>query len=116
LSVHKSRREFLSRDIFTQTLKFLNEMVLSYRKEEDLGKEEDYFDSFEKCYPVLSEAGEMLMEEAQKQGINVEGKSRLEIAREIFSIGKNSDCKEKGGEQQSTGPVKELFERKEEFK
>jgi hypothetical protein len=34
--------------------------------------------------PLLSEAGEMLMEEAHKQGINVEGKSRLEMAREIF--------------------------------
>ncbi len=31
----------------------------------------------------------MLMEEAHKQGINVEGKSRLEIAREIFSTQRN---------------------------
>jgi len=100
LNVYKSRREFLTRAIFTQTMRFLNEIVLSYKKEEDLAKKDDYFDSFEKCYPLLSEAGEMLMEEAHKQGINVEGKSRLEIAREIFSTQRNSDSKGKGGEQQ----------------
>ena len=98
MSVYKSRRDFLTRDIFTQTLRFLNEIVLSYKREEEIGEKDDYFDSFEKCYPLLSEAGEMLMEEAHKQGIKVEGKSRLEIAREIFSRQRNSDSKGKGGE------------------
>ena len=100
MSIYKSRRDFLSREIFTQVVRFLNEMVLSYKRGDEHGGEEDYFDSFEKCYPLLSEAGEMLMEEAQRQGIEVEGKSRLEIAREIFSARKHSDGKEKGGEQQ----------------
>jgi hypothetical protein len=85
LSIYKSRREFLTRGIFTQTMRFLNEIVFSYKKEEDLEEKDDYFDSFEKCYPLLSEAGEMLMEEAHRKGIEIEGKSRLEIAREIFS-------------------------------
>jgi hypothetical protein len=101
LNVYESRRDFLTRGIFTQTMRFLNEMMLSYKREEELGEKEDYFDSFEKCYPLLSEAGEMLMEEALRQGIEVEGKSRLEIAREIFSSGRNSDSREKGGEQLS---------------
>jgi hypothetical protein len=81
-------------------MRFLNEIVFSYMREEDLEEKEDYFGSFEKCYPLLSEAGEMLMEEAHRKGIEIEGKSRLEIAREIFSTRRNSDGKEKGGEQQ----------------
>jgi len=43
-----------------------------------------YFDSFENCYPLLSEAGEMLIEEALKRGITIEGKRRHEIAKELF--------------------------------
>ena len=100
MSVYKSRRDFLTRGIFTQTVRFLDEIVLSCKKEEELGEKEDYFESFEKCYPLLSEAGEMLMEEALRQGIKVEGKSRLEIAKEIFSTQRNSGNKEKGGGQQ----------------
>lgn len=100
MSIYKNRRDFLTRGIFTQTGRFLNEIMLSYKKEEELWEKEDYFESFEKCYPLLSEAGEMLMEEALKQGIEVEGKSRLEIAREIFSVQRDSGSKEKGGEQQ----------------
>jgi hypothetical protein len=85
LSIYKSRRDFLTRGIFTETVRFLNEIVLSCRKEEDLGEKEDYFESFENCYPLLSEAGGLLMEEAIKQGIETKGKSKLEIAKEIFS-------------------------------
>jgi len=95
MAMNKSRREFLKRDIFTQVFRCARELVDSFE-----GKEEDYFDSFEKCYPLLSEAGEMLMEEALRQGISVEGKSRLKIAREIFSTRRKPDRKEKGGEQQ----------------
>jgi hypothetical protein len=85
LSVYKSRRDFLTRGIFTETIRFLNEMVLSYKNEEEVREKDDYFESFEKCYPLISEAGEMLMEEAIKHGIQTEGKSKLEIAREIFA-------------------------------
>lgn len=58
----------------------LSEFYQNYRNEEN-----HYFDSFEYCYPLLSEAGDMLMEEALKKGINIEGKSRHDIARELFS-------------------------------
>ncbi len=47
--------------------------------------EYNYFNSFETCYPLLSESGELLMEEALKRGIDVKEKSKMDIAREIFS-------------------------------
>ncbi|MEW8959658.1 MAG: hypothetical protein AB2448_11230 [Moorella sp. (in: firmicutes)] len=46
---------------------------------------ESYFSSFLSCYPLLSEAPyDALVAAAQKMGINVEHKSKLELAREIF--------------------------------
>ena len=43
--------------------------------------EYNYFNSFETCYPLLSESGELLMEEALKRGIDVKEKSKMDIAR-----------------------------------
>jgi hypothetical protein len=85
MKMDKSRREFLTRDLFAQAIGFFNGMADSYNSKEPIEEKEDYFDSFEKCYPLLSEAGGLLMEEAIKQGIETKGKSKLEIAREIFS-------------------------------
>jgi hypothetical protein len=81
----KSRRDFLRKDLINQTIRFFNELADSYKSRGSTEAKEDYFDSFENCYPLLSEAGDMLMEEAIKQGIETKGKSKLEIAREIFS-------------------------------
>jgi hypothetical protein len=80
MSINRSRREFLRRGVFSEVFRFAREVADSYGE-----KQEDYFDSFEKCYPLISEAGEMLMEEAVKHGIQTQGKSKLEIAREIFA-------------------------------
>ena len=85
MKMDKSRRHFLTKDLPAQAIRFFNEMADSYRCNESIEKKMDYFDSFENCYPLLSEAGELLMEEAIKQGIETKGKSRLEIAKEIFS-------------------------------
>jgi len=84
MAIDKTRRQFLARDIFSQTLIFLKEIVGSY-KEEEAEEKENYFESFENCYPLLSEAGGLLMDEAIKQGVETKGKSKLEIAKEIFS-------------------------------
>ena len=69
-------------------MRFFTELFGLHKKETLLSHmrdhEEGYFDSFESCYPLLSEAGQLLVEEALKRGIEVEGKSKLEIAKEIF--------------------------------
>jgi len=85
MKMDKSRREFLTRDLFAQAIGFFNGMADSYNSKEPIEEKDDYFDSFENCYPLLSEAGGLLMEEAIKQGIETKGKSKLEIAKEIFS-------------------------------
>jgi hypothetical protein len=95
MDVHKRRRDFLTRGMFAETMRYLNEMLAPYKKEDHLEEKEGYFESFEKCYPLLSEAGELLMEEAAKQGIQTEGKSKLEIARELFSTQRSLESKGK---------------------
>ncbi|MBN2514601.1 MAG: hypothetical protein JXC33_01070 [Deltaproteobacteria bacterium] len=77
------RRSFFkgySLAIFDMFLKELSGFPRNSRMTED-----HYFDSFENCYPLLSEAGEMLIDEALNKGINIEGKSKHDIARELFS-------------------------------
>lgn len=50
----------------------------------------DYFDSFESCYPLLSEVSyEMLVQAAEQLDIEVGNKDKLTLAKEIF--------KKKGG-------------------
>jgi hypothetical protein len=85
MKVDKSRRDFLTKDLFAQAIRLFKGMADSYNSKEPIEKKEDYFESFENCYPLLSEAGGLLMEEAIKQGIETKGKSKLEIAKEIFS-------------------------------
>ncbi|HOK07164.1 MAG TPA: hypothetical protein PLJ03_08210 [Syntrophales bacterium] len=45
----------------------------------------DYFATFESCQPLLADAGEFLYDEADRLGIETAGRSREDIAREIFS-------------------------------
>lgn len=48
-------------------------------------KERDYFDSFESAYPFLSEVSmEMLYQAAAQVGIDPAGKSKLELAKEVY--------------------------------
>ena len=82
MPIDKSRRSFLTRDLLGSGVKLLEELTGSNRAEEP---KRDYFESFESCYPLLSEAGEMLIEEAVRRGIQVEGRSREDIARDLFA-------------------------------
>lgn len=86
MTVNRDRRNFLARDFFKIVRNFLEEIPGTGFNTSS--SKNDYFDSFENCYPLLSEAGEMLMEEAAKRGLEIEGKSELEIARELFRSAK----------------------------
>jgi len=78
----KGRRDFLTKDFIAGVARLFSEITHDSNKNKE---KLDYFSCFETCYPIISEAGELLFEEANKLGISVEGKSREEVAREIFS-------------------------------
>jgi len=83
MSFNCSRRNFLNRDLLTGLAKILNGSWS--HAEEERERSRDYFSSFESCQPLLAEAGELLYEEAARLGIETEGRTREDIAREIFS-------------------------------
>jgi len=83
MSFDKSRRDFLGKDLKRAVTSLIGDVLC--RPPEETITTPDYFQSFETCYPLLSEAGELLTEEAARMGIDTREKSRLEIAREVFS-------------------------------
>jgi len=83
MTCDKWRRNFLTKGLFRVITGLIAEGACNSNVRE--GNECDYFSSFETCYPLLSESGELLMEEALKKGIDVRGKSKMDIAREVFS-------------------------------
>jgi len=83
MTYNRERRDFFKDLILEMVNDFLDEMSAGSR--ESSREAHNYFDSFESCYPLISEAGDMLSEEAEKKGITTEGKSKHDIARELFS-------------------------------
>jgi len=83
MTMDMQRRRFFTSYPFALLDTFLKELS-GFTQIKDNNVKDHYFDSFENCYPLLSEAGEMLIEEALKRGIIIEGKSRHEIAKELF--------------------------------
>jgi hypothetical protein len=83
MTYDKQRRNFLTKGLFRVITGLIADG--GHNSNDREGNQCDYFSSFETCYPLLSESGELLMEEALKKGIDVRGKSKMEIAREVFS-------------------------------
>jgi hypothetical protein len=81
MSFDRSRRDFLGRDLLGGLVKVLDGS--GARGEEE--RPRDYFASFESCQPLLADAGDFLYEEAARLGIETAGRTREDIAREIFS-------------------------------
>ena len=81
MAFDRGRRDFLDRDLLAGLAKFL--VGSGTRREKERSR--DYFASFESCQPLLADAGEFLYEEAARLGIETEGRTREDIAREIFS-------------------------------
>ena len=71
----------MARDLFEGLVKLLDGSGVTGEEK----RSQDYFASFESCQPLLAEAGELLYEEAARLGIETEGRTREDIAREIFS-------------------------------
>jgi len=44
----------------------------------------EYFDSYENCYPLISEYSYFLEDEVNELGIETEGKSKRELVEEVY--------------------------------
>jgi len=84
MAADENRRRFIYHDIFGGSLSLIADTVVSFHDGMDEARTADYFDSFDYCYPLIAEAGDMLLEEAEKRGIETRGRSKTDIARELF--------------------------------
>ncbi|HBE45117.1 MAG TPA: hypothetical protein DDW17_06645 [Deltaproteobacteria bacterium] len=80
--INKGRRDFLTGHWIYSFFKTFRAAPDSTTQPADTS---GYFTSFETCYPLIAEAGNMLFEEAKKRGIKIDGKSTVDIAKELFS-------------------------------
>ena len=92
--INKGRRDFLTGNWISGLLKTFRVTPDSATQPADIS---GYFTSFETCYPLIAEAGDMLFEEAARRGIEVEGRSAVDIARELFA----ASSEEKRGDVQT---------------
>jgi hypothetical protein len=85
--VDKSRRNFFKDFFFKRTVRFISETCDSYqRAKSDL----DYFQSFESAHTLISENLPFIEEEVERLRIDTEGKSTLEIVKEIYEKSKTA--------------------------
>jgi len=85
MAADESRRRFITHDIFGGSLSLITDTVVSFHDGVDKARSTDYFDSFDYCHPLIAEAGDMLLDEARKRGIETRGRSEPDIARELFT-------------------------------
>jgi hypothetical protein len=85
--VDKSRRNFFNDFFFKNAVRFVSEACDSYqRAKSDL----DYFHSFESAYTLISENLPFIEEEVERLHLDTEGKSKLEIVKEIYEKSKTA--------------------------
>jgi hypothetical protein len=76
-----NRRTFFTSGLKNYLLSFAETLSLSAEDEQS-----DYFASIFSCYPLLAEAPmDQLIEAAKQLGVDPENKTKLELAREVFS-------------------------------
>jgi len=73
------------RDFFTKGLpSYAYRLTSAFKDEVKVEEKEDYFESFESCYPYLAEVSmDMMVQAAEHLEIDIMDKTKLELAREI---------------------------------
>lgn len=69
----QSKRGYLKR--------LISDVIQSVKEE---SSDAEYFDSYEKCYPLISEYSYFLDDEVKELGIETKGKSKLELVEEVY--------------------------------
>jgi hypothetical protein len=84
--LEKGRREFFKdffREIAQQAVQGAEAVAESLREEKDL---EQFFDSYESSYALtLNYPDDIFLETARMEGIEVEGRDKIDIAKEMFA-------------------------------
>ncbi len=84
----KERRKFFTDYFIRDTVKLIQEVQEAFQEEKARA---DYFQSFESAYPLISEYMLFADDEVKELGIDATGKTKLEIAKEIYEKTKKDD-------------------------
>jgi hypothetical protein len=84
----RSRRNFFRKYCLGNAAKFVSDVHTlvshvhtSFKEAES---DTDYFDSYETCYPLISEYSYFLDDEVKDLGIETDGKSKLDIVKTVY--------------------------------
>lgn len=76
-----SRRNFFKKYCLGKAAKLVDEVTTSFKEG---ASDSNYFDSYETCYPLISEYSYFLEDEVKDLGIKTEGKSKLELVETVY--------------------------------
>ncbi len=77
----RSRRHFFQKYCLRSAVKLIDEVNKSFKEG---AADTDYFDSYESCYPLISEYSYFLDDEVKSLGIETTGKSKLQIVESVY--------------------------------
>ena len=77
----QSRRNFFKSYCLGGALRLIDDAQSTFNEAKSNA---DYFDSYESSYPLISEYSYFLDDEIKELGINIEGKSKLEIVEAVY--------------------------------
>jgi hypothetical protein len=80
--IDKSRRHFFN-DLAKNSVQLLAKAYQTFQADNP-DPDADYFSSYESAYTLISENLPFIEEEVVRLGIDVEGKSQLDIVKEIY--------------------------------
>jgi hypothetical protein len=77
----RARRSFLKNQFLGRAVKLIEDVTTSFK---EAASDSDYFDSYETCYPLISEYSYFLDDEVKELGIETSGKSKKELVEAVY--------------------------------
>jgi hypothetical protein len=77
----RARRSFLKNQFLGRAVKLIEDVTTSFK---EAASDSDYFDSYETCYPLVSEYSYFLEDEVKELGIDASGKSNQELVETVY--------------------------------
>ena len=83
--IDKSKRRFLTKFFIQQAGQVLQSFEAGVREAEEKEEFDKFFESYESCYALtLAYPDDILIETARQNGIETEGRDKIEIVKELF--------------------------------
>lgn len=77
----QTRRSFLRNQFLGKAVKLIDDVTTSFK---EAASDSDYFESYETCYPLVSEYSYFLEDEVKELGIDASGKSKEELVKAVY--------------------------------